>query len=285
VESVTILANTGVWLMFVLGLRHGFDPDHIAIIDALTVRTQDSQPGLAPWIGALFAAGHGGVVSLIAVAVCVLSARVTVPEGLVRVVEWFPVVLLLAVGTANAVSLAVSRGDTPAVWHRVLRPGRGRRIHPVSVVLTGAVFALVFDTTTQAAAWGYAAAERSGVGAAVAIGGAFTLGMLLTDTLDSQLLSGLLRRASAQDARTFRIYLGLVVVFLSFGAAGLGIASRLDEDAGLPDRAVLALGVGCVALVLCGYAWIALRIRNGAGRRATAPAERGGGRATHVPGK
>jgi high-affinity nickel-transport protein len=284
VESVTILANTGVWLMFVLGLRHGFDPDHIAIIDALTVRTQDSQPGLAPWVGALFAAGHGGVVSLIAVAVCLLSARVTVPEGLVRIVEWFPVVLLLAVGTSNAVSLAVSRGDAPAVWHRVLRPGRGRRrrIHPVSVVLTGAVFALVFDTTTQAAAWGYAAAEHSGVGAAVAIGGAFTLGMLLTDTVDSQLLSGLLRRASAQDARTFRIYLGLVVVLLSYGAAGLGVASRLSEDAGLPDRAVLALGIGCVALVLCGYAWIALRIRN---RAVQQSAGSDGGRSTHVPGK
>lgn len=31
---------SGLGLLFVLGLRHGFDPDHIAVIDGLTLRAE-----------------------------------------------------------------------------------------------------------------------------------------------------------------------------------------------------------------------------------------------------
>jgi high-affinity nickel-transport protein len=48
--------------MFMLGLRHGFDPDHIAIIDGVSVRYAATKPLLAKWTGTLFAAGHGTVV-------------------------------------------------------------------------------------------------------------------------------------------------------------------------------------------------------------------------------
>ena len=50
-------------LVFVLGLRHGIDADHIATIDALT-RLRSGRRA-ARWCGALFALGHGSVVLMI----------------------------------------------------------------------------------------------------------------------------------------------------------------------------------------------------------------------------
>lgn len=45
-------------LFFLLGLRHGIEPDHIAAIDGLTLRAHDHRERHAPWTGTLFALGH-----------------------------------------------------------------------------------------------------------------------------------------------------------------------------------------------------------------------------------
>ena len=259
VEAASDLATSGAWLMFLLGLRHGFDPDHIAIVDALAVRAHHDRPALAPWVGSLFALGHGGVVCAVAVAVCLLSRSVSLPAPLARIVDWIPVIMLVAVGTASAVSLWVTRGASPSLWGRLARAGAGRPVHPASVIAVGALFALVFDTTSQAAAWGYAASRSDGVQAAIVIGALFTLGMMITDTLDSRLLSGLMRRASRRDARAFRIYLSLLVVALSYGIAAIGVAERLGVVTPLSDTGFTAMGVACVVLVAAGYAWLAAR--------------------------
>jgi high-affinity nickel-transport protein len=259
VEAASDLATSGAWLMFLLGLRHGFDPDHIAIVDALAVRAHRDRPALSPWVGSLFALGHGGVVCAVAVAVCLLSRSVSLPGPLATILAWLPVIMLVALGTASAVSLWVTRGASPSLWGRLARVGAGRPVNPVSVIVVGALFALVFDTTSQAAAWGYAASRSDGVEAAIVIGAVFTLGMMITDTLDSHLLSGLMRRASHRDARAFRVYLSLLVVALSYGIAALGTAERFGVARPLSDSGFTAIGVGCVVLVAAGYVWLATR--------------------------
>ena len=55
-------------LVFVLGLKHGFDADHLATIDGLTRYNSWTRPGLARYCGALFSLGHGTVVIAIALA-------------------------------------------------------------------------------------------------------------------------------------------------------------------------------------------------------------------------
>lgn len=58
--ALETLSTSGLVLMFVLGLRHGLDPDHIACVDGLTWRALNrAQHRHAPWIGTLFAIGHG----------------------------------------------------------------------------------------------------------------------------------------------------------------------------------------------------------------------------------
>ncbi len=68
--------------MFVLGLRHGLDPDHIACIDGLTWSTLEHNHKLAPWVGTLFALGHGLPVTGIAVGVNQLSRYIHVSAQL-----------------------------------------------------------------------------------------------------------------------------------------------------------------------------------------------------------
>ena len=39
-----LLSLSDLGLMLTLGLRHGLDPDHIAVIDGLTIRALDQRP-------------------------------------------------------------------------------------------------------------------------------------------------------------------------------------------------------------------------------------------------
>ena len=58
------LPASGMALFFLLGMRHGIEPDHIAAIDGLTLRAHDHHERHAPWTGSLFALGHGLAIAL-----------------------------------------------------------------------------------------------------------------------------------------------------------------------------------------------------------------------------
>ena len=62
-------------LVFLLGLKHGFDADHLATIDGLTRFNSRHLRPFARYCGALFSLGHGVVVVAIAIAVGTLSRR------------------------------------------------------------------------------------------------------------------------------------------------------------------------------------------------------------------
>ena len=67
-------------LVFLLGLKHGFDADHLATIDGLTrFNTRQRRP-FGRYCGALFSLGHGVVVLLIAAGVGVASERWDAPR-------------------------------------------------------------------------------------------------------------------------------------------------------------------------------------------------------------
>ena len=60
-------------LVFVLGMKHGFDADHLATIDGLTRYNARHNPKLARLCGALFSLGHGTIVVLIALTVSTVA--------------------------------------------------------------------------------------------------------------------------------------------------------------------------------------------------------------------
>ena len=75
-------------LVFALGLKHGVDADHLAMIDGLTRYNAPIRPRLARWCGLLFSVGHGVVVIAISVSVGALSNRWEVPAWAADTGAW-----------------------------------------------------------------------------------------------------------------------------------------------------------------------------------------------------
>ncbi|HXG28728.1 MAG TPA: hypothetical protein VNJ47_07760 [Nevskiales bacterium] len=242
----------GAVLIFTLGLRHGLDPDHIAVIDGLVYRQARLRPRLAPWVGTLFALGHGLAVTAVAVTVAWLT-DLGPWRALDRpVFELLPIGLLLVLGTLNLLALLRTQHYQPLGWKTRLMPQRWRQAaHPAGIVGTGMVFALVFDTVTQVAAWGTVAALQAGPLSALVIGLVFTAGMMITDTLDSRLLARLLRASGAErQRRRYRRAVGWLMVVLSYGFAGYALARLLWPRLELSDAGETLAGILCALLVL-----------------------------------
>ena len=124
--------------------------------------------------------------------------------------------------------------------------------HPLAIFAFGMIFGLVFDTVTQAAAWGTAASLGGGVQGAILVAAAFAAGMVLTDTADSQIVARLLRaKGDPERVRRYRRGVGWLIVALSFGMAAYAPAGLVDADAGLPDDAFNAVGLA-MALIVVG---------------------------------
>ena len=251
----------GLLLMFVLGLRHGLDPDHIACIDGLTWRALSHKHRHAGWVGTLFAIGHGLLVTAIAVVVSRLTLHLDPPAVVIQIFEWIPTALLLLVGTLN-LRLLLSRQEAyaPMGWKMSLIP---RRLQAQSsawaIIVIGVLFATVFDTATQAAAWGYVASNRDGgAWAALAAGLTFTGGMVITDTLDGRLVCRISRSAEGPEAgRRARRILGWLIVFISYAVAAYNLAKAWFPQVELSDIAFSWAGFSLVAVMLALWSWIA----------------------------
>ena len=201
-------------LAIALGLRHGVDPDHLAVIDGLS-RIRPSR-----WNGVLFAIGHGLLVTLLAVGVGGLLARSIGPYA-----PW----LLILLGAIN-----LWRLRKPATHrHRGLS-----RIGRTSPLLLGILFGAGFETASQLSALVLAADINPWL-----LGLMFSAGMTLVDGMDGYLASRTQSQAIAGRQRALRASrsLGIFVVVFSFG---LGGAELLQLDI---DR--FALPLGCVLFV------------------------------------
>jgi high-affinity nickel-transport protein len=82
-------------LVFLLGMRHGFDADHLAAIDGLTRLGSHHRQAHARYCGALFSLGHGVVVLAIAAAVGLLSEHWAPPSWLDAFGAWVSIGFLL----------------------------------------------------------------------------------------------------------------------------------------------------------------------------------------------
>ena len=99
-------------LVLLLGMRHGFDADHLAAVDGLTRLSWRERLGHARWCGALFSLGHGAVVVGIATGVGMASERWAPPSWLDAFGAWVAIAFLLLVGIANLRTvLATAQGS------------------------------------------------------------------------------------------------------------------------------------------------------------------------------
>ena len=252
-------------LVFLLGMRHGFDADHLATIDGLTRLNQRRGGWFARWCGALFSLGHGAVVLAIAALVGSASEKWVPPDWVDGFGAGVSIAFLLGLGVVNLRAvLAAAPGEMVVpvgVKGRWL--GRLARAHsPVGVAGVGALFALSFDTLSQSALFAATATQFGGVERALVLGALFVAGMLATDGLNGWWIARLIARADQIAVVASRV-MGAAVAGVSLLVAGLGIARWASPafEAWTEGRE-LGFGSTVLAVIVLGYAtalWLARR--------------------------
>lgn len=249
---------SAILLMVMLGLRHGFDPDHIAIIDGVSVRYSATRPNLAKWTGTLFAIGHGSVVTAITVTISNLSRSWHFPKPVWDFLDWLPGILLIAVGLMNLRMLKKSQSYGPQGIKWMLVPKKIKESsNPLAIVLMGILFAMVFDTNTQAAAWAFAATSKLTTLNALILGISFSCGMIITDTLDSRILYSLmLKSVHNESILAYRRKLGWIIVYVSLLVGGYKILSHLIPYLELDEGILTLIGISFFMLMTVFYGYI-----------------------------
>ena len=246
-------------LVFLLGLKHGFDPDHLVTIDGMARFNAVLRPRLSRLSGLLFSLGHGAVVTLVAVIVATIAREWRAPEWLELTGAGISILFLLMLAVANLV--AVFRARPGEVVRTVGLKSRflGSLVetsHPAVIAAVGAAFALSFDTISQAMLFSIAGSSVAGWLFAVMLGLVFTAGMVTTDALNGYFVSQLITRADRRAAVASRI-MSLAIAALSLAIGGLGMARLylpgVDEHV---ERLGLTLGAAVVAAMIAAFALV-----------------------------
>ena len=277
-----------------LGLRHAFDADHIAAIDNVTrrlVRGQQRPIG----VGLYFALGHSTVVVLATVAVAFATSAITGRYGVIArdlggvlgtaisALFLFAIALMnlgifvsllrsyrrLRAGGAYCEETVENLLNGRGILARLLRPlfrliRSSRQMYAI-----GFLFGLGFDTATEIALLGIAAAAAArGISASVLMvfPCLFAAGMSLMDATDGVLMASAYGWALTDPARTLRYNLAITLlsVLIALLIGGIEVVGLLAQRSRLPggpwplvsqvEAHFSTIGVG-LALALIGV-WI-----------------------------
>ncbi|MBL8385071.1 MAG: nickel transporter [Burkholderiales bacterium] len=254
-ETTELLPLFG--LTFLLGLRHGMDPDHLVAVDNIARHNAGDAAARAPWCGLFFSLGHGAVVMAAAAALALVAGHASLPHWIEGAGQAISIGFLFAIGLANLAALASTRGAVrprgvrAALWARLMRVN-----HPLAIAAVGAAFAVSMDTLSQAAVFSLAATGRFAWGTALALGAVFTLGMLVVDAANGWWVARLVARTGAAGALwARRLTLAIALLSLALAAAGLLRLASGALDAWY-DTHALAIGAASTLLVTAVY-WLA----------------------------
>jgi high-affinity nickel-transport protein len=243
-------------LTFMLGMKHGFDADHLATIDGLTRYNTRTNPNIARYCGSLFSLGHGAVVVVIALGVSSLAGRWDVPEWFGAVGALISITFLAAIGCLNLIAVFRAPSDEAVkpVGLKGQLLGSMRHVsHPVLIALVGALFALSFDTLSQAAFFALTATQFGGWHHALIFSLVFTLGMLITDGVNGLWIARLIARADQVALIASRV-MSLVISVISLMVCIFGVV-KLSVPAldGWAEGKELLMGFGLVFIVAASY--------------------------------
>lgn len=242
-------------LALALGLRHGLDADHLAAIDGLTRWNANERSSMARYCGALFSAGHGGIIVLVALVLALLAREWAPPEWLALTGAFVSATTLVLLSVLNLKSLFSSAhqhapvaGLRSRAFASLLRTRR-----PWQVIAVGALFALSFDALGLAALFAAAAVPSSGVLGTALLAMLFAAGMIAVDTANGFWVARLVTRSDRASLRASRVMtLTISIVGLAVGVfVALSTTSdALDEWLSAHETAVSGT---VVAVVLLGY--------------------------------
>ncbi len=244
-------------LAFVLGLRHGFDADHLAVIDGITRLNADRRPRLARASGALFSLGHGSVILAVVVGANLLAGHWSIPAWLELSGTLISITFLLALALLNLLAVArTPRGE-------IVRP-QGLRAHwlantpllatSLGVLFTGLLFAISFDSVSQALLFAVVGTSLGGARVALLAGMLFVAGMIMVDGANGLWMARLVRSTSRGAAPASRIMasavglISLVVCSLAFCDAVVPAIANWSDAHGLWIGAAIVATMTTTAL-------------------------------------
>lgn len=238
-------------LVGMLGLRHGFDADHIAVVDGMTrARQLHYSYWTSRLVGAQFAIGHSAII--LAASLLLHGQSASLPAWLDGLGLVISTCFLLAIAVSN-----FAHAWRPAGSHRPHGPlsaavlkMTGGQLHPA---LVGMAFAFSFDSLAQAAFFASRGGQFSGMAAVALLAAAFGLGMLVADAANGALLNwfaGRSDRLARQASRFSSGFIALIALFTA--AAGLLRQFETGFAATWEDLGVW-VGVGLVALTSAVY--------------------------------
>jgi len=243
-------------LIGLMGFRHGFDADHIAVVDGMTrARQLHGSYWSARLVGLQFALGHSATILLASLLLFGQSAALpSWLDGLGLVIS---TVFLLVIAVTNG-GHALSRssdavrplGPVSAALMRATG-GKGVHLHPA---LVGMAFAMSFDSMAQAAFFAARGSQFSGMAAVALMAAVFGIGMSIADAANGALLAWFAGRSDRLARRASR-FSSAFIALIALVTAGAGMLRQSQQGfAQAWDASGLWLGVGVVALTSLVYA-------------------------------
>ena len=244
-----LLAALGLAAM--LGFRHGFDADHIAVVDGMTrARQLHRSYWTARLVGLQFATGHSATILL--AALLFFGQGAALPpwlDGLGTVISTVLLLVIAASNFAHALSPSADGvrplGPVAALLFRLT----GRELHPA---LVGVAFAMSLDSLAQAAFFAARGGDISGIGAVALMAGVFGLGMMLADASNGLLLSWFAQHSDRLARQASRYSSGFIAV-IALLTAGAGLLRESQSGfAQAWEHAGVWVGVGLM-LTTCAF--------------------------------
>ncbi len=250
-------------LAYIFGLRHAFDPDHIAAIDNVVRKLmQEQRP--TTMVGFYFALGHSSIVMLASIAISgtALSTPISAFGNFTLIRTSISAFFLLAIGLANYFILK-------SIWKTFVHVHRGRRLadehldllqsiqgplnclfRPLFNVVArswhmfpvGFMFGLGFDTATEIGLFGISATQAvqgTSFSMILLFPLLFAAGMTLMDTADSVLMTHAYGWAFVKPIRKlwYNLTLTSVSVVVALFIGGLELLGLIGDKLGLESGA------------------------------------------------
>lgn len=250
---------TTAFTVFALGLRHGADPDHLAAIDNLTRNAIGARAKWSRFAGALFAGGHSVMVLTIAALAGLLGSRIAVHGALIETAgTWVGIVTLFLIAAFNLRQLQIGATAPAGVKSALIPRALRAATSPLAAIPVGLLFGLGFDTSSQIATYALAFSAGGGIVIAALIGLIFSLGMAVTDTLDSMLVHKLCARPALETVRATRVWI-VAVTGLAVLVGSYELAQTLGWRSPIPDLAVSGI---LVSSLLAVFVWTYATVRS-----------------------
>jgi high-affinity nickel-transport protein len=238
------------------------DPDHLAAIDGLTRSNAESNPRLSRWAGLLFSLGHGSVVVVAAILLGTIFKHAQAPSWTAISGTLFSAFFLFLIGGLN-LGLAWRPRPHHALAPIGLRTAFFRNLfqvrRPWLIFGVGGLFAISFDTLSQAAFFSLAGSRTASWGFSAFLGVAFMVGMMTPDALNGLWISRLVRRADRCAPAVSRMMtgtLGLMALLIGTWELVTAVAPALTQAL---EHWQLFIGCSIAASTGVGF-WVASRM-------------------------